>query len=1066
MTSVARWGVLVLLLTPVGTWALGLGNIELRSALNQPLDAEIQLVSATTEELSSLRVNLASQETFDRYGLDRPAYLAGITFAVGTDSLGRPMVSVSSSGPIAEPFVTVLVEASWSRGRLLREYTVLLDPPVLLPLPAAAPSVQPAQTGAPDASQPAAAINRPAAQLAPAPATRVAQPVAPVQAATPSPGSYGPVRSAETLWAIAEQYRPNGVTMNQMMVAVYRANLQAFGGNMNTLHLGSILRIPQLAELNEATAAAATEEVLRQAADWQTGTDTQARLRLVTPESADNADIATGGSTAAATTDVAALEGELGTALNELSESQRLLEIRDQQLQDLQAQLAAAQDAAVGAEPEPLAETGVDLESEPLFADEEPPIPAATPVVEEPAVVTPPAAVTRVVAPPIQPSLLSRVLGWLTSPILLIGLGVLALLGTAVWYLRYRQQDTDDVTGRWEALEADLGDDTDSIEATARLREQVDTEATINIDEQSVVVEEPEAAFEPLLEPLSEPLATSAAETPPWPDSESDTSDAPSGEPLTIGIPPEEESKEDTISSQTIINLEQADPVAEADFHMAYGLYDQAAELVEKGLEAEPGRRDLRLKLLEVFFVWGNKDSFLQTAQVLRTEMGDESDSDWDKVVIMGKQICPDESLFSAVTASAGAVDVDVDLDASDGDAPALDLAFDADDGAGVDLDIGDFSAPDLEFQLEASGTQEAIEEELDLGAQTAAGLEAALFDSSDDASDEPIAALETDSLEATQESPTIETPISPTVETPDFDSERTDTADAMLPDSPTAESPTLETALESTGELPTVEQPAISEDARDPNDRTAEIDLDDLGLDIEDLADLTGDLGVLPEPADLDIDAATAADGNVLSSTDVSEVLEKEDDAEPISDDDATLLAPGTDDASLLALGDQDATMLAPDLGDDLGGGTQRMGQSPVEDPSLDDSPADVSADAGSGIDLDLDDLTSALEESDTVEQPMAQSVGSDLSAGIDSTDVSLGTGSEAPTGDATGTAGASLLDPHTMTMTEVGTKLDLARAYMDMGDPDGARSILEEVLEEGDDGQQKEAQGIIDTL
>jgi pilus assembly protein FimV len=404
------------------------------------------------------------------------------------------------------------------------------------------------------------------------------------------------------------------------------------------------------------------------------------------------------------------LEGELGTALNELSESQRLLEIRDQQLQDLQAQLAAAQDTEAR-------------------------------LAEQVAAVTPPAAVTRVVVPPIQPSLLSRVLGWLTRPILLIGLGLLALLGTAVWYLRFRRQDTDDVTGRWEALESDLGDDTDSLEATARLREPVDTEETIDIDEQNVVVEGEEAAFEL----LSEPLETSAAETKSWPDSESDISDAASGETLTIGIPPEEESTEDTISSQTII-----------------------------------------------------------------------------------------------------------------------------------DLDIGDFSTPD----------------------------------------------------------------------------------------------------------------------------------------------------------------------------------------------DDATLLAAGNDDASLLALRDQDATMLAPGVDDDLWDGTQHMEQSPDEDLGLDDSSADVSADAGSNIDLDLDDLTSALEESDTVEQPMAQSVGSDLSVGIGSADVTLDIGSETPTGDAASAESPRILDPHTMTMAEVGTKLDLARAYVDMGDSDGARSILEEVLEEGDDAQQKEAQGIIDAL
>jgi pilus assembly protein FimV len=102
--------------------------------------------------------------------------------------------------------------------------------------------------------------------------------------------------------------------------------------------------------------------------------------------------------------------------------------------------------------------------------------------------------------------------------------------------------------------------------------------------------------------------------------------------------------------------------VAEADFHMAYGLYDQAAELVSKALEAAPQRRDLKLKLLEVYFVWGNKDAFLSTAKELRTEIGDRADADWDKVAIMGKQLCPDEPVFTERT--SGAAHVDVDLDA------------------------------------------------------------------------------------------------------------------------------------------------------------------------------------------------------------------------------------------------------------------------------------------------------------------------------------------------------------------------------------------------------------------
>ena len=109
MTPTVRWGALTLLLTPLGAWALGLGDITLNSALNQPLVAEIQLVSATPEELSNLRVSVASQATFDRYGLDRPAYFGGIAFRVGTNNLGRPVILMTSRQAVSEPFLTVLV---------------------------------------------------------------------------------------------------------------------------------------------------------------------------------------------------------------------------------------------------------------------------------------------------------------------------------------------------------------------------------------------------------------------------------------------------------------------------------------------------------------------------------------------------------------------------------------------------------------------------------------------------------------------------------------------------------------------------------------------------------------------------------------------------------------------------------------------------------------------------------------------------------------------------------------------------------------------------------------------
>ena len=226
-------GVLTLVLAPGGAFSLGLGDIRLNSYLNQPLDAEIALSLASGDELETLDVDLASREAFDRYGLTRPAFLDDLNFQV-VRGPGGPTVKVDSSRPILEPFVTFLLEARWAGGRVLREYTVLLDPPVYVPGEQAAPVVEaPAPTrSAP--LRPTAPVAEPRATPAPAPV------------AAPRDGAeYGPVRRRETLWAIAERVRPDGsVSMNQMMIALFRANPGAFDGNVNRLRAGAILRVP------------------------------------------------------------------------------------------------------------------------------------------------------------------------------------------------------------------------------------------------------------------------------------------------------------------------------------------------------------------------------------------------------------------------------------------------------------------------------------------------------------------------------------------------------------------------------------------------------------------------------------------------------------------------------------------------------------------------------------------------------------------------------------------------------------------------------------------------------
>ena len=246
-----RISLVALLLLSGELWALGLGDIRVESALNEPLSAQIELLSASPEELQNLTVALASSETFARYGLDRPYYLQNISFeVVRTGRASGSHVRVRSTSPMTEPFLTFLVEVSWSRGRLLREYTVFLDPPTFTPPSASQPAPQ---VAAPQRSTPADSgrIDRaPApAPAEPAPVSRRPDPKpAPVADNTPYDSTAGGdyvVRRGETLWGIASAMRPDSrLTMNQTMLAIYEANPQAFGGNINLLREGARLRVP------------------------------------------------------------------------------------------------------------------------------------------------------------------------------------------------------------------------------------------------------------------------------------------------------------------------------------------------------------------------------------------------------------------------------------------------------------------------------------------------------------------------------------------------------------------------------------------------------------------------------------------------------------------------------------------------------------------------------------------------------------------------------------------------------------------------------------------------------
>ncbi len=304
---------LTLALSAAEAGALGFGEIEVRSRLNEPLDAWIRIASADAEELATLSVRLAGAEEYARLGLRRQAVPVAIEFTVERDREDRPVVRARSRQPVREPLLPLLVDAQWSKGRMLREFVVLLDPPLTVPAVAKAPPARPARVEAPPAparretvaappeaqarvpeaapqAPPAPPVSGPTAQAEPpkaaepVPPPQAAEPAPPTQAAEPAPppsreaerpaptlpgGEYGPVAAGETLWQIALATRPAEADVQQMLVAIFEANPSAFiNGNLNLLRRGAVLRIPSAEEVRAIDRAAARRLLAEHSEAW------------------------------------------------------------------------------------------------------------------------------------------------------------------------------------------------------------------------------------------------------------------------------------------------------------------------------------------------------------------------------------------------------------------------------------------------------------------------------------------------------------------------------------------------------------------------------------------------------------------------------------------------------------------------------------------------------------------------------------------------------------------------------------------------------------------------------
>jgi len=260
---------LVAVMSVEASHAASLGRLIVNSVQGQPFKAEIDLVTVTKDEKSSLNAHLASHDVFRKVNVDYSPLLSTFKTTIETRSDGQPYIRIVSPQPVDEPFLNILIELNWSSGRLLREYTALL--------PLAETSTQPRENGS---AQPTlhccARIDSADGKTDPAVAhdsvsSGQSRPLPEAASSNPSYRIYGPVKSGDTLSEIAKNIAlPPEASFNQVLVALFRANREAFfGNNMHQLKIGLVLRIPDSSEINTVTIAEADQEVRVHTDEWQ-----------------------------------------------------------------------------------------------------------------------------------------------------------------------------------------------------------------------------------------------------------------------------------------------------------------------------------------------------------------------------------------------------------------------------------------------------------------------------------------------------------------------------------------------------------------------------------------------------------------------------------------------------------------------------------------------------------------------------------------------------------------------------------------------------------------------------
>ncbi len=946
----------VMLLASASAFSAGLGRLTVTSTLGQPFRGEIELLAVDKKDLGSIRANFASQEAFKEAHIDRSPALSAIRFSVEQKKNGEPYLKVTSTKPIDDPFLDMLVEIDWPSGRLVREYTVLLDPPGYGGAQEAVAPVAPPLTK----SLPSAGVERPAtANAAGAPAEEAApeagtsplpgkKPQAKVKRAGAEEGksaseTYGPVKKGENLSGIATSLKPEGVSLDQMLVALFQSNKQAFSGaNMNRLKSGQILRMPEAAQVEAVDNNEAIKQVKVQSADWNAYRQKLAAAAAeARPAQEEAAKQSASGKITTAVEDKGALVKEPSRDVLKLSRSEGAGGAKagagaDKEMQGMKAQVqalqeeATAKDKAVKEANQRIAaleknirdmqtllamknQSLADLQKQAATA-KAPPVQAAKQE-EKPA--AKPAKPAPAATPPKQPepSLLDELtdnpvyLGGGAAAVLLLG-----LLGMKTLSARRRRN---------------VSSFEDSIMTSGDLRANTALGGT----------------------------GGGRVDT-------GDTSFLTDFSKAGLGS----------------IDTNEVDPIAEAEVYMAYGRDAQAEEILKEALTKDPHRHEIRLKLLEIYAGRKNPNAFEAVAGEMYAALGGQAGTIWDKAAGMGRVLDPDNPLYAEKVVAAAEASYDKTMIVAGGTAGLI-AAADQD----VMLDLGESgivedAATDLDFDLDIGAPEAEARTDIPLEAEPA------------------VADVEFD-----------------------FDLGAFAEAKPAVPEALAEESaaPAAEAGLDFNLDLGAVE---IASDApAEPAEEQESVMEFDLGALIQ----------AAPEPAPAPIVAEAAAAVEPAPAEDLISAESWRD--EVMSFEPGSFAA---NETTVLELPDfpADDEILQPEGEIE----SIELTAPPAEAPSLD-------------FDFSLGSEEAAPAASAPKEAPHELDL-SGISLEMDGLPSPVAPFETAMADDFVG--------------QEVSTKLDLAKAYSDMGDKEGAREILQEVLKEGTAEQQDEARTLIAEL